>query len=212
GGVGVMASDSKDEDFIEHVFVASTHDDLLAFTDTGRVFKLKVYELPEMSRQSKGRALVNLLELRPGEKGRAFLTISDFEKSSDYLAFVSAQGIVKRTPLKEYRNVNRGGIIAVGLKDGDRLLDVVLTKGDDDLLLATSGGMAIRFNEQDARLMGRSAAGVKGIDLRADDEVIGVTPVRMHTNEHGERSTISPQFYLLTITETGYGKRTLVDE
>ncbi len=212
GGVGIMASDSKDEDFIEHVFVASTHDDLLAFTDTGRVFKMKVYELPEMSRQSKGRALVNLVELRPGEKGRAFLTISDFEKSSDYLAFVSAQGIVKRTALKEYRNVNRTGIIAVGLKEGDRLLNVVLTKGDDDLLLATSGGMAIRFNEQDARLMGRSAAGVKGIDLRADDEVIGVTPVRMHTNSEGARATLSPHFFLLTITEQGYGKRTLVDE
>ncbi len=212
GGVGIMASDSKDEDFIEHVFVASTHDDLLAFTDTGRVFKMKVYELPEMSRQSKGRALVNLVELRPGEKGRAFLTISDFEKSSDYLAFVSAHGIVKRTALKEYRNVNRTGIIAVGLKDGDRLLNVVLTKGDDDLLLATSGGMAIRFNEQDARLMGRSAAGVKGIDLRSGDEVIGVTPVRMHTTAEGARATLSPHFYLLTITESGYGKRTLVDE
>ena len=212
GGVGIMASDSKDEDFIEHVFVASTHDDLLVFTNTGRVFTIKVYELPEMSRQSKGRALVNLLELREGEKGRAFLTIHDFEKSSDYLAFVSGVGVVKRTALKEYKNVNRTGIIAVGLKDGDRLLDVVLTKGDDDLLLATSGGMSIRFNEQDARLMGRSAAGVKGIELRADDEVVGVAPIRMTTGPDGARATIDPEMYLLTITEGGYGKRTPVDE
>ena len=212
GGRGVIASDSKDEDFLEHLFVAGTHDDLLCFTNTGRVFRLKVYELPEMSRTSKGRAIINLIDLREGETVRAFLTIKDFERSGDFLTFVSAQGVVKRTALKDYRNVNKSGIIAVGLRDGDRLLDVAVTKGDDDVLLATSRGMAIRFNEDDVRLMGRSAAGVKGIELGAGDEVIGLVPVRMTRDSEGDLVTENPELDLLTITENGNGKRTPIDE
>jgi DNA gyrase subunit A len=171
GGKGIRASDAKDEDFIQHVFVASTHDDLLVFTDRGRVFKMKVYELPEMSRTSKGRAFVNLLEFKGGERPQAYLAIKDFESGSHYLTFVSRGGVVKRTSLKEYRNVHKAGIIAVGLREGDQLLSVSLTSGTDDLLLVTSGGMAIRFNEQDVRLMGRSAAGVKGIALPGQAEI-----------------------------------------
>ena len=212
GGQGVIAADSKEEDFVEHLFVASTHDDMLCFTNTGRVFRVKVYELPELSRTSRGRAIVNLLDLKEGEKVRAFLTIKDFEKSSDFLAFVSEQGVVKRTPLKDYRNVNKSGIIAVGLKEGDALLDVAVTKGEDDLLLATAEGMAIRFDENDARLMGRSAAGVKGIELSDTDRVIGLLPIRMTRDSEGDRVTAHPGLDLLTITEKGQGKRTPVDE
>lgn len=212
GGTGVIGADSKDDDFIEHLFVASTHDDLLCFTNTGRVFRLKVYELPELNRTSRGRAIVNLIDLREGEKVRAFLNIKDFERSSDFLIFVSAEGVVKRTALKEYRNVNKSGIIAVGLKEGDSLLDVAVTKGDDDILLATAQGMAIRFQEDDARLMGRSAAGVKGIDLAEGDSVVGLVPIRIARDADGDRAAADADTDLLTITEQGYGKRTSVDE
>ncbi|MEK6701554.1 MAG: DNA gyrase subunit A [Planctomycetota bacterium] len=216
GGKGIKAGETREEDFIEHVFVASTHDELLCFTDTGRVFKIRVFEVPEMGRTSKGRALQNLLELREGEKCRAFLPVKDFESGSHYLTFVSRQGIVKRTALKDYRNVNKGGIIAVGLKEGDALLDVTLTGGGDDILLATAGGMAIRFNEEDARLMGRGAAGVKGIELDEGDQVIGVIAIPMKVDPAGASAedvvTLDKSVCLLTITENGYGKRTPVDE
>ncbi len=216
GGKGIRASDSKDDDFVERVFVASTHDDLLCFTDTGRVFRLKVYELPEMSRTSKGRALVNLLDLREGEKTRAYLAIKDFEQGSNYLTFISRGGIIKRTALKEYRNVNRGGLIAVTLKEGDALLDVMLTTGNDDIILVTAGGSAIRFNEQDARLMGRNAAGVKGIELGDDNEVVGAVRVPMVADDEGDlmtdRAALDAGLCLLTVTQHGYGKRTSVEE
>ncbi len=216
GGKGIRASDSKDDDFIRSVFVASTHDNLLSFTDTGRMFKRKVYELPAMSRTSKGRALVNLLELREGEQTCAYLAVADFEASSQFLTFVTRSGIVKRTALKEYANVRRTGINAVSLREGDGLLDVLLTDGSDDLMLVTSAGMAIRFNEQDARLMGRNASGVKGIDLGDGVEVIGVVRVPMTPDNDGDLMTsddsIERGLSLLTITEHGYGKRTLVDD
>jgi len=212
GGKGIRASDAKDDDFVEHLFVAGTHDDLLCFTDTGRVFKIKVFEVPEMSRTSKGRAIVNLLDLREGEKTRAYLNVKDFEESSSYLTFVSREGIVKRTALKDYRNVNKGGIIAVGLKDGDALLDVVVTGGSDDLLIATATGSAIRFNEEDVRLMGRAAAGVKGIELEEGDQVVGVVPIPMQPDADGDPMTRDTTMCLLSITQNGYGKRTPVDE
>ena len=214
GGKGIRASDAKDDDFIEHVFTASTHDDLLVFTDSGRVFKLKVYELPEMSRTSRGRAIVNLIGLREGEHARAYLTIKDFESGSKYLTFVSRGGIVKRTPLKDYRNVNRSGLIATGLKDGDAIFTVLQTDGNDDLMLVTASGMSIRFGEQDVRLMGRGAAGVKGIELGSDNRVIGAVRLGMseHETEDGFTVTDNPGQSLLTVTENGYGKRTLVDE
>ncbi len=212
GGKGIRAGDTKDGDFIERVFVASTHDHLMCFTDTGRVFKLKVYEIPEFSRTARGRAFVNLLELRKGERTVAYQTIHDFEASSQFLTFVSRGGIVKRTALKDYRNVNRSGLIAVGLKDDDSLLDVMVTGGSDDVLLVTAKGQAIRFNESDARLMGRPAAGVRGISLGEDDEVIGTICVPMDPDDDGDLVTRDPALSLLTITQNGFGKRTGVDE
>jgi DNA gyrase subunit A len=212
GGKGIKASDFKDGDFIERLLVASTHDDLLVFTTHGRVFKKKVFELPEMSRTSRGRAIVNLLDLREGEAGKAFLAIEDFESGSHYLTFITRGGIVKRTPLKEYRNIHRGGLIAVGLREGDELFKVLLTSGTDDLLLVTAGGQAIRFNEQDVRLMGRPAAGVKGIELGKDSRVVGAVAIAMEADEDGDLMTHEPSLSLFTITEHGYGKRTVVDE
>ncbi|MFG0312985.1 MAG: DNA gyrase subunit A [Phycisphaerales bacterium] len=218
GGKGIKASDSKDDDFIEHLFAASTHDHLLCFTDTGRVFKIKVYELPEMSRTSKGRPIINYIDLKEGERTCAYLAIKDFEAGSNYLTFVSKGGIVKRTALKAYANVNRSGLIAVGLKDDDALLDVRMTTGQDDLMLVTSGGMAIRFFEQDVREMGRSAAGVKGIELREQAEVVGIMRIPMIRDEndpdvtHTDPEFIERNLCLLTITENGYGKRTPVDD
>ncbi|MCA9300734.1 MAG: DNA gyrase subunit A, partial [Phycisphaerales bacterium] len=212
GGRGIRASDSKDDDFIEHVFVSSTHDYLLSFTDTGRVFKLRVFEMPEMSRTSRGRPMINLVDLRENEKTCAYLATDDFEAASKYHTFVTRQGIVKRTPLKDYRNVHKGGLIAVGLKDDDTLLTVLMTSGTDDLMLVTAGGSAIRFNEQDVRLMGRPAAGVRGIGLSGDDEVVGAIAIPMTPDDDGDLMTTDPALSLLTISQNGYGKRTPVDE
>jgi len=195
GGRGVKGSDAREGDFIEHIFVSSTHDDLLCFTNTGRVFRKKVYEIPEGSRIARGRAIVNLLNLREGERVVAFRTIDDFLRADRYLFFATAQGRVKRTRLEEYRNVHRAGINAIRLNEGDDLIGVVLTKGEDDVLLGTARGMAIRFREDDCRPMGRVAAGVKGIGLQSGDEVVGI--VRAIDGQD-----------LLTITEHGYGKRT----
>jgi DNA gyrase subunit A len=195
GGTGIKGSETSDEDFIEQLFVSSTHDDLLCFTNTGRVFRMKVWQIPELSRTSRGRAIVNLLELKDGEKIRAFLPIADFEKSEDYLFFATSEGKVKRTSLKDYRNVNRVGIIAINLNEGDRLVGVLQTTGDDHVLLASASGKAIRFEENDVRVMGRAAAGVKGIELAEGDEVVGA--VRCVDGAD-----------LLTVTKKGYGKRT----
>ncbi len=217
GGRGIKASDAKEEDFIEHVFVASTHDDLLCFTNTGRVFKVKVYEIPEMARTTRGRSIMNLIELRPGsegamgEKAVAFMPIKDFEKSEDYLVFATAQGKVKRTSLRLYQNVSRAGIIAVDLNEGDRLIGVTNTSGTDHLLLGTAQGMSIRFMESDARPMGRGAAGVKGIELVEGDEVVDLVRVEMR-DENDPLSSVHPEVDLLTVTENGYGKRTAMIE
>ena len=201
GGRGIIGSDTKDDDFIEHLFVASTHDDLLCFTNTGRVFKMKVFQIPEMNRTAKGRAIVNLIELRPEERVVAFLNIQDFERREDYLFFATASGKVKRSSLNDFRNVNRGGIIAVNLNEGDVLIDVVHTTGSNHVLLATAGGMSIRFDESDARVMGRNAAGVKGIELGDDDKVVGL--IRVEVDDDAD---------LLTVSENGYGKRTSLGE
>jgi DNA gyrase subunit A len=195
GGVGIKGSDAKDGDFIEQLFTGSSHDDLLCFTNTGRVFRIKTWQIPEMARTAKGRAIQNIVELREGETVRAFLPVAGFETREDFLFFATRHGRVKRTALQDYRNVNKGGIIALNLNDGDDLVNVLLTSGKDQVMLATASGMAIRFDENDARVMGRAAAGVMGIDLAQGDTVVGA--VRCDDTAD-----------LLTVTQNGYGKRT----
>lgn len=203
GVIGARASaagaDDDSQDFVEHLFVSSSHDDLLCFTNTGRVFKVKAWQIPEAARTAKGRSIQNVLDLRADERICAWRPVSRFEEREDFLFFLTANGRVKRTALQEYRNVNRSGIIALGLNEGDRLVDVLLTTGAEHVLLATADGMSIRFDENDARVMGRSAAGVNGIDLSEGDEVVGGVVCDDSSD-------------LLTVCESGYGKRTPMRE
>jgi DNA gyrase subunit A len=201
GGKGVIGGKAREGDFTEHLFVSSTHDDLLCFTDTGRVFKIKVFEIPEATRTSRGVNIINLVNLRPDERVCAFMPISDFEKGEHYLVFATRNGLIKRTALKEYRNVNSAGIIALNLRDDDALIDVAWSTGDDHILLGTRRGMSIRFTESDARVMGRAASGVKGIDLATGDAVVAMVKI-----PEGEEAD------LLTVTVNGYGKRTPTSE
>lgn len=199
GARGAAGGDEDDKDFVEHLFVSSSHDALLCFTNTGRVFKLKAWQIPEAARTAKGRAIQNLLDLRPEERICAWRPVERFEEREDFLFFLTANGRVKRTALQEYRNVNRSGIIALALNEGDRLVSVLLTTGGDHVLLATAEGMSIRFDENDARVMGRNAAGVNGIDLAEEDEVVGGV-------------VCDDACDLLTVCESGYGKRTPMRE
>jgi len=189
----------KDEDYIEHLFVASTHDYLQFFTSVGKAYRLKVHELPLGSRQSKGRAIVNLLPLRQGEQVRAVIQTREF-KEAEYLVLATKKGIVKKTRLEEYNTpLKADGIIAINLRDDDELVGVRHATGDDDILMVSRGGQAIRFHEREARPMGRATSGVQGMRLRKDDEVIEINIARDADD-------------LLVVTEQGYGKRTSVRE
>jgi DNA gyrase subunit A len=200
GGQGVMGMDLKDEDYIEHLFVASTHDYVLFFTNVGKVYRLKVHELPLGSRQSKGRAIQNLLPFRQDEQVRAVIQTRDFEESK-YLVFATKNGIVKKTELAAYNTpLKADGIIAIKMRDpDDELVSVRHSTGDDDVLMVSRSGQAIRFNEEDARPMGRDTAGVVGMRLRKGDEVISSEVVGAMEGD------------LLVVTENGYGKRTRTD-
>ena len=174
GGIGVMGMDLKEDDYIEHLFVASTHDYILFFTSVGKVYRLKVHELPLGSRQSKGRAIVNLLPFRQGEQVRAVVQTRDF-KEAEYLVFATKNGVVKKTRLEAYNtSLKADGIIAIKMREGDELVGVRHSSGQDDLLMVSRAGQAIRFSEEDVRAMGRDASGVQGMRLRADDEVIAI--------------------------------------
>ena len=167
GGIGVMGMDLKDEDYIEHLFVASTHDYVLFFTTVGKVYRLKVHELPLGSRQSKGRAIVNLLPFRQDEQVRAVIATRDF-KEAKYLVFATKNGVVKKTEFLEYNTpLKADGIIAIKMREDDELVGVRLSDGDDDILMVSRGGQAIRFHERDVRSMGRAASGVQGMSLRS---------------------------------------------
>ncbi len=199
GGIGVMGMDMKDEDYIEHLFVASTHDYILFFTTVGKVYRLKVHELPLGSRQSKGRAIVNLLPLRQDEAIRAVIATRDF-KEARYLVFATKKGIVKKTEFLEYNTpLKADGIIALKMREDDELIGVRLSDGDDDILMVSRMGQAVRFSEKDVRSMGRPASGVAGMKLRSGDEVIEV-------------DIASDDADLLVVTENGWGKRTRVAE
>lgn len=195
GGKGLKGAKTEDEDPIRHLFVASTHDYLLFFTNLGRVYWQKVYDLPQMGRESRGRAVVNLLSFSEGEHVAECRAIRDFNQPGCCLLMATSEGIVKKTPLEAYSRPQRGGIIAIKLREGDQLVDVVVTSPGDEVVLSTATGMAIRFNEAQARPMGRNTTGVKGIDLRGDDRVVGMV-------------VADPEATLLTACEKGYGKRT----
>jgi DNA gyrase subunit A len=199
GGIGVMGMDLKDEDYIEHLFVASTHDYVLFFTNVGKVYRLKVHELPLGSRQSKGRAIQNLLPFRQGEQVRAVIQTREF-KEAEYLVFGTKNGVVKKTKLEAYNtSLKADGIIAIKMREGDELVGVRHSSGEDDVMMVSRKGQAIRFHEKDVRPMGRDASGVQGMRLRGGDEVISV-------------NIPEPGADLLVVTENGYGKRTRVEE
>ncbi|MBI2574859.1 DNA gyrase subunit A [Candidatus Woesearchaeota archaeon] len=197
GGKGVIATETREQDFVESIFIANTHSYILFFTDKGTVHWLKVHQIPEAARQAMGKAIVNMLEIGE-EKVTAFVPVKRFD-SSHYLIMSTIKGTIKKTSLAAYSKPRRGGIIAITLEEGDNLIGVEMTNGSDDIILATKNGLAARFSEQDVRASGRSAQGVRGIRLKYGDEVIGMVVA-------DEKKS------LITLTENGYGKRTPISE
>ena len=194
GGRGIQGMGTNEDDFVEHLLTTSTHDTILYFTNKGKVYRKKGYEIPEFGRTAKGLPIINLLEVEPGEWVNAIIPVSKFEEDN-YLFFTTKDGISKRSPLTSFANIRNSGLIALGLKEGDELISVKLTDGNKDIIIGTKNGMMIRFPETDVRSMGRTATGVKGITLRDGDEVIGMDLI----NEGEE---------ILIVTHNGYGKRT----
>ena len=200
GGKGITGIATREEDFVKEIITASTHDTLLFFSNKGKMYRLRGFEVPEAGRTAKGTAIVNLLNLEAGEKISAIIPIQNFAEGK-YLLMATASGIIKKTPLSEYDSNRRNGLMGITLKDDDSLIDVRLTDGEDNVVLVTKKGMSITFDEKDVRPVGRSAQGVIGIRLSEDDQVIGMEPVISGSNAT-----------LLAITENGFGKRTELDE
>ncbi len=198
GGRGISGMTTREEDFVEHLFTTTTHHNLLFFTTKGIVYKLKGYQIPEAGRQAKGMAIVNLLPIETDEKVTAMIAIKDFEEGK-YLTFITRNGVVKKTPVMDYSKIRSGGLRAINIDEDDELIRVKLTDNEQDLILGTHDGYAIRFGVSQVRQTGRTTRGVKGIDLRNGDYVIGA-------------STALPETQLLTVTENGYGKKTPLDE
>lgn len=211
GGVGIKGSATKDEDFIEHVYVANMHSTLLLFTEQGLFYGLKVYEIPEGSRTSKGRAIQNILNLSADNKVQAYLNIPTMKDedflASHYIVLATKKGIVKKTLLEKYRNYRRNGdgVRGIIIREGDELIGAELTDGRDQLLIAARNGRCVRFNEEDARPLGRTSSGVRGINLDSDDEVVGMIKYSPSAEDVADRT-------VLVVSEHGYGKRTDVDE
>ena len=201
GGKGISGISTREEDFVKQIFTTSTHDTVLFFSNKGKLYRLRGYEIPEAGRTAKGTAIVNLLSLDAGEKISAVIPISDFEDSK-YLLMATKNGLIKKTPLQEYNSSRKTGLLAITLKDDDELIDVRLTDGQDNVVLVTEKGLCITFDEKDVRPVGRSAQGVLGIRLDEDDNVIGMESIV--SNNKGVT--------LLAITENGFGKRTELDE
>lgn len=197
GGVGITAHKTKDEDYVESMFITSTHDSLLFFTNLGKVYTAKAYEIPEAQRQAKGRAIINLLQLSLGEKVTTIIPMKQAENSN--LIMATKQGLIKKTPLSEYENIRKVGKIAIKLVEGDELIGVDITSGRDDILIGTLQGKCIRFNETDVRAVGRDSQGVRSIKMPDADDVVDMTVVKEGTK-------------ILTITENGYGKLTPINE
>jgi DNA gyrase subunit A len=196
----VMGMDMKDEDYIEHLFVCSTHDYLLFFTNRGKVYRQKVYELPEASRTAKGRALVNVLPLRDGERVQSVQATRDFSEGK-YLVFATRKGQIKKTEFQDYNTpIKADGIIAIKIRDDDELVQVRRTSGDDHIIMVSRSGQAARFDEKDVRPMGRDTGGVRGMNVsRGDNRVLAM-------------DVVQPDMELLVVTENGYGKRTPIED
>lgn len=197
GGVGITAHKTKDEDFVEKIFVTSTHDDLYFFTNLGKVYSLKAYEIPEAQRQAKGRAMINLLQLSLGEKVATIIPVKKDAKGN--LIMATKNGLIKKTPLSEYENIRKGGKIAIKLLEGDELIGVDITSGRDDILIASHEGKCIRFNETDVRQVGRDSQGVRSMKLNEDDFIV-------------DMAIVNDESKIITITENGFGKQTDASE
>lgn len=198
GGKGVIGATTKEEDSIKHMFVANTHSYLLIFTDKGKVHWLKVYNIPEAARVSKGKPVINLIRVEPNEKVQAVIPVKEFD-DTHYLLFATKRGLIKKTNLAEYANPRQGGIIAINLNPGDEVVEVLMTDSKQQVLMASHKGQAVKFSEEDVRTVGRASVGVRGIRLAKDDEVIGMIIAK-------DKETV------LTITENGYGKRSSLDD
>ena len=198
GGRGITGVTTREEDFVEHLFTCSTHDNILFFTTKGMVYRLKGYHIPESGRTAKGMAIVNLLPLENDEKISAMIPVREFN-NGDYLTFVTRGGLVKRTDIMDYARIRQNGLRAIELVDGDELISVNKTDGEQEIIIATHNGFAVRFKETDARAMGRTTRGVKAVELRADDRVVSAM-------------VVNPDKDVLAITEGGYGKRTEISE
>ena len=198
GGKGIQAMTTKEDDFVEQVMVTSTHSDVLFFTNRGRVYKLRAYEIPEAGRTAKGTNIINLIPIEPNERIETTLTVKDNNREG-FLFMGTKQGIVKKTPLEDFKNLRKSGLIAISLREGDELLKVKVTKGDANLIMITQNGYAVKFNESDVRPMGRSASGVKAINLKDNDKAVCLD-IAVEDEE------------LLVISENGYGKRTPIDQ
>ena len=198
GGKGIKGMQTLDEDFIEEIFMTTTHHYLMFFTNFGRAYRMKAYEIPEAGRTARGTAIINLLQLQPGEKISAVIPVKEWDETN-YLIMATRDGIVKKTKMKDYSNIRKTGLLAISLREGDELIEVKITDGNDDVILITKNGMSIRFHETDVRTTGRVSMGVIGMNLDEDDEVVA-----MQLDRQGE--------YLLIVSENGYGKRTLTSE
>lgn len=199
GGKGMTGMNTREEDFVEHLFVTSTHNHIIFFTNKGRAYRVKAYELPEAGRQAKGTAIVNILQLEPDEKIAAVIPVAEY-KDNLFLLMATKNGLIKKSSLMEYVNIRKSGIQGISLKDDDELIDVRLTDGTNDVVLVTKEGLSIRFKENDVRPVGRVSMGVKGINVNKGDVVVGMEPIK---NEND---------YILAITENGFGKRTELSE
>jgi len=214
GGKGILGMKTLQDDIVEHFLSAQTHDSLLFFTDSGKAFQTKVYEIPEGTRVAKGRGLLNFLEISAEEKVLSLLALgkNDEAMGTKYLLMVTKDGIIKKTAVEEFENVRKSGLIAINLKKGDSLRSVKKTTGQDEIILVTKNGLAIRFKEKDLRSMGRSAAGIRGIRLKKGDEVIGADVIRVSKPIELGKQKEKIKNYLLVVSENGYGKRTDLDE
>ena len=200
GGKGITGLHTREEDFVEDLFITSTHQSLLFFTSMGKVYSMKAYEIPESGRQAKGTAIINLLQLSPGERIQAFIPVKDEDFIEDrYLFMATRKGLVKKTPLSDFTNIRKGGILAITLREGDELIRTLLTDGNQEIIMASHNGLSIRYSESDVRSMGRTAMGVKGMDLNDGDYVIDTERLKEDAD-------------VLTISEKGYGKRTPAGE